>query len=115
MIIGRAQDAAGAWQPFILDRLGMRRLENLPANANLMAINDRGVILGSYPNPNFLGETQFIWEDGVATSLGTLPEVKAAGWGSIFVTDMNDRGWITGWGWKAGGNPNGEAFVLVPK
>jgi len=115
VIIGQAQDASGAWQPFILDRYGMRRLENVPSNATLIAINDRGVVLGSYPNANFQGQTQFIWEDGVVTKLDTLPEVKAAGWGSIFVMDMNDRGWITGWGWKTGGSPNGEAFVLAPK
>jgi len=114
VIIGMAQDAAGVWQPFILDRSGMRVLENVPAGSSLFAINDRGVVLGSYPNANHQGETQFIWEDGVVTALNTLPEVKAAGWGSIFVTDMNDRGWITGWGWK-GGSFDGEAFLLVPK
>jgi probable HAF family extracellular repeat protein len=115
VVIGEAQDAAGAWRPFILDRNGMRIMENVPVGSALFAINDQGAVLGSYPNPNQQGQTQFIWQDGVLTPLDTLPEVKAAGWGSIFVTDMNDRGWITGWGWKTGGNPNGEAFVLVPK
>jgi probable HAF family extracellular repeat protein len=115
VIIGQAQDAAGVWHPFILDRTGMRRMDGVPDNATLFAINDHGVVLGSYPNPNFQGQTQFIWEDGVMTRLDTLPEVKAAGWGSIFVTDMNDRGQITGWGWKTGGNYNGEAFLLSPK
>ena len=115
VIIGQAQDAAGVWQPFILDRSGMRRIENLPTGAALFAINDHGVVLGSYPNPDFQGETQFLWDNGVVTSLGALPEVKAAGWGSIFATDMNDRGQVTGWGWKVGGNPNGEAFLLSPK
>jgi len=115
VIIGQAQDAAGVWQPFILDKSGMRVMENLPAGSTLFAINDRGTVLGSYPNPNHQGETQFIWQDGVVTSLSALPEVKAAGWGSIFVTDINDRGWITGWGWKVGGNGSGEGFLLVPK
>ena len=93
----------------------MRVMENVPVGSALFAINDHGVVLGSYPNPNHQGQTQFIWEDGVLTPLDTLPEVKAAGWGSIFVTDMNDRGQITGWGWRTGGNPNGEAFLLSPK
>ena len=115
VIIGQAQDAAGVWQPFILDKSGMRVMDNLPAGSTLFAINDRGTVLGSYPNPNDQGETQFIWQDGVVTSLSALPEVKAAGWGSIFVTDINDRGWITGWGWKVGGNGSGEGFLLVPK
>jgi probable HAF family extracellular repeat protein len=115
VVIGEAQDAAGVWRPFILDRSGMRVMENVPVGSALFAINDHGVVLGSYSNPNHQGQTQFIWEDGVVTPLDTIPEVRAAGWGSIFVTDMNDRGWITGWGWKAGGNANGEAFLLVPK
>ena len=115
VIIGEAQDGAGTWQPFILDKSGMRIMQNVPAGSALFAINDKGVVLGSYSNANHQGETQFIWEDGVLTPLDTLPAVKAAGWGSIFVTDMNDRGWITGWGWKAGGDGNGEAFLLVPK
>ncbi|HUQ27988.1 MAG TPA: hypothetical protein VM051_05315 [Usitatibacter sp.] len=115
VVIGYAQDAAGVWHPFILDRTGMHRMANVPDNATLFTINDQGVVLGSYPNANNQGETQFIWEDGVLTPLNTLPEVKAAGWGSIFVTDMNDRGQISGWGWKVGGDPNGEAFLLSPK
>lgn len=115
VIIGEAQDATGAWQPFILDKSGMRVMQNLPAGSSLFAINDKGVVLGSFPNPDHQGETQFTWDDGVVTALNTLPEVKAAGWGSIFVTDINDRGWITGWGWPVGGNGSGEAFLLVPK
>jgi probable HAF family extracellular repeat protein len=115
VIIGEAQDAAGVFHPYILDRYGMRRMEGVPDGAALFAINDQGVVLGSFSNPNHQGQTQFIWEDGVLTPLDTIPAVKAAGWGSIFVTDMNDRGQITGWGWRAGGNPNGEAFLLSPK
>ncbi len=115
VVIGQAEDANGVMQPFIYDKSGMRRMENVPTGATLFAINDHGVVLGTYPNANHQGETTFLWDDGEMTIVNTLPEVKAAGWGSIFVTDMNDRGQITGWGWKTGGNPNGEAFLLSPK
>lgn len=117
VIVGRAQDATGTWQPFIYDaRNGLRIMQNVPAGANIFAINDRSVVLGSYPNPNNQGETQFIWKDGVLTALNTLPEVKAAGWGSIFVTDMNDKGQITGWGWKTGGGTFiSQSFLLTPR
>lgn len=115
VVIGQAQDASGVWQPYILDRAGMRILPNVPAGSTLDAINDRGVIVGSYPNANNQGSTSFMWEDGVLTPLQTIPEVQAAGWASLFVMDINDRGWITGWGWKVGGSPEGEAFLLIPK
>jgi probable HAF family extracellular repeat protein len=114
VIVGTAQDATGTWQPYILDKGGMRILANVPAGSTLFAINDRGVVLGSYPNANHQGETQFIWEDGVMTALNMLPEVRAAGWASIFVTDMNDRGAISGWGWKTGGSFDGQGFLLTP-
>jgi hypothetical protein len=51
----------------------------------------------------------------VLTVLNDIPEVQAAGWRQIFPFDINDRGWIVGWGFKAGGSPNGEAFVLKPR
>ena len=114
-IIGNAQDAAGVWQPYILDKAGMRMLPNVPAGSTLHAINDRGVIIGTYTNANNQGTTSFVWEDGVMTPLETIREVQAAGWRSLFVMDINDRGWITGWGWKVGGSPDGEAFLLIPK
>jgi probable HAF family extracellular repeat protein len=114
-IVGTAQDASGNWLAYIRDRNGLRALSNVPAGAAVFAINDRGVVLGSYPNANHQGQTQFLWDDGVVTTLDQIPEVKAAGWASIFVTDMNDHGWITGWGWKTGGSLDGEAFLLTPK
>jgi probable HAF family extracellular repeat protein len=116
VIVGTAQDATGTWQPFIYDeKNGMRLMANVPAGATIFGINDKGVVLGSYPNANRQGETQFIWQDGVLTPLNTLPEVQAGGWASIFVTDINDRGQITGWGWKTGGTFDGHGFILPPK
>ena len=115
VIVGEAQDASGAWQPYILDKAGMRILPNVPAGSTLHAINDRGVIIGTYANANNQGTTSFVWEAGVMTPLEIIPEVQAAGWRSLFAMDINDRGWITGWGWKAGGSPDGEAFLLTPR
>lgn len=115
VIIGQAQDAAGVWQPYILDRAGMRLLANVPSGSTLHAINDHGVIVGAYPNANNQGTTSFVWEAGVLTPLEIIPEVQAAGWRGLFAMDINDRGWITGWGWRVGGAPEGEAFLLTPR
>lgn len=115
VIVGEAQDAAGVWQPFIIDKSGIRVLPNVPAGSTLYGINDRGQIIGTYENPNRQGTTSFVWEDGVTTPLEPLPEVQAAGWRALFVIDINDRGWITGWGWRVGGSFDGEGFVLIPK
>jgi probable HAF family extracellular repeat protein len=115
VIVGTAQDASGTWQPFIQDKTGMHILANVPAGSTLFAVNDRGQVIGTYANANNQGSTSFFWEEGVMTPLILVPEVQAAGWTSLFVTDMNDRGWITGWGWKRGGPVEGLAFVLIPK
>jgi hypothetical protein len=40
--------------------------------------------------------------------------VRAAGWTRLFPSAINDRGWITGHGYKAGGPIEGSAFVLIP-
>ncbi|HUP29439.1 MAG TPA: DUF3466 family protein, partial [Usitatibacter sp.] len=115
VIVGTAQDATGTWQPYIQDRSGMRILANVPAGSTLFAINDREQVIGTYANANNQGSTSFLWEAGVMTPLILLPAVQAAGWTSLFVMDMNDRGWITGWGWKVGGSPEGNAFALIPR
>ena len=55
----------------------------------------------------------YLYEDGTMTRLDTLPAVLAAGYRQITVTNINDRGWITGYGWKGSTGP--LAIVLVPR
>jgi probable HAF family extracellular repeat protein len=114
VIVGTSTLAAGGTRAFIYDRGGMRPLFGpnvaVPAGQQyVQAINDRGDVIGNIDN------SAFVYEDGKLTILNTLPEVQAAGWATLFVMDINDRGWITGWGWRRD-DPTGagHGFVLIP-
>ena len=109
VVVGNAQDASGAWRAYVQDARGMRAIPGMPADSNAVAINDRGTVLGTTP------QNSFVFEDGDVTLLESIPAVKAAGWVRLFAMAINNHGWITGWGWKQGGNINGHAFVLKPK
>jgi probable HAF family extracellular repeat protein len=115
VIVGMSEPPGGGTRAFIYDRGGMRPLfgpnVTVPAGQQyVQAINDRGTVTGNIDN------AAFVYEDGRLTILNTLPEVQAAGWGTLFVMDINDRGWITGWGWR-GDDPTGagHGFVLIPR
>jgi hypothetical protein len=56
----------------------------------------------------------FVYDDGTLIYLDSIPEVRAAGWTNLVPLDINDRGWITGWG-RRGGSFSDTAFVLIPK
>jgi probable HAF family extracellular repeat protein len=108
VIVGTAQEASGryvaaAWDP----RSGIRRL--MDAQSSALAINDRGAILiGGRDN-------SFLYEDGQLTALELIPAVRAAGWTRLFPAAINDRGWITGYGYRPGSPNEGSAFVLIPR
>jgi probable HAF family extracellular repeat protein len=109
-IVGFAQDATGKGIAFITDTSGvLRPVANFPDSSTAWAINDHGAIVGSSDSGAFLVE------DGVVTMLAALPAVQAAGWSQLFPLDINDRGWIVGWGWRRGGGFAEEAFVLKPR
>jgi probable HAF family extracellular repeat protein len=114
-IVGTYQDASGAWKAWIIDRARMRPLFDAtvnvpPGNQYVAAINDQGTVTGNIDN------SAFVFEDGKLTILNTLPQVQAAGWATLFVMDINDRGWIIGWGWRRDDpSGNGHGFVLIPK
>ena len=68
------------------DRLDRRRLRTLPGAGETipLAINNRGVVLGSFRTPEGLHAGNFVWADGVLTRLDP----------RLFATDINDRGQI---------------------
>lgn len=109
VVVGDFQDANGKWKTFIYYRGIMLPLFAAPGNQYVAAINDRFQVAGN------LEINAFLWEAGRLTLLEKLPEVQAAGWARLFVMDMNDRGWIAGWGWRRGGLIDGEGFLLIPR
>lgn len=86
---------------------GMRRLLEVPGTHYAKAINDRGTVVGEVNGRGFL------YEDGTLTLLEDIPGVGEAGWTRLVPADINDRGWITGRGFRADGSA--RAFVLVPR
>ena len=110
VVVGDSFETDGTAVAFIHDGAGpMRQLLDLQGNHHALAINGRGAVVGVTDTNSFL------YEDGVLTLLESIPEVRAAGWTRLFVTDINDRGWITGWGWKPDGPIDGLGFVLLPR
>ena len=110
VVVGASLDTANQAFAFIHDGTAMRRLlPDLPAPQRATDINERGAVVGD------LGQNgSFLWEDGVTTRLESIPEVQAGGWTRLIPTGINDRGWITGWGLRAGGGSD-KAFVLIPR
>lgn len=107
VVVGSAQDASGRMLAFMHDAMGMRPLLESTATSSAAAINDRGAVVG------LIDDGAFLYDNGVVTRLDQLPEVRAAGWIALFPSGINERGWITGWGWHADGTP-GSAFLLIP-
>jgi probable HAF family extracellular repeat protein len=109
-IVGFAQDASGRSIAFVTDVSGvLRPVANLAGNSTAWAINERGTIVGSSDANGFMVE------DGVVTLLEEIAAVKAGDWFQLFPLDINDRGWIVGWGWRHGGSFEGDAFLLRPR
>jgi probable HAF family extracellular repeat protein len=108
--VGTAVDAAGGAYAFYSDGGAIQRLlPGLPSPQNAKAINDRGAIVGD------LGQNgSFLYDDGVITRLESVAAVQAAGWARLVPTGINNRGWITGWGYRASGGSI-QAFVLTPR
>jgi probable HAF family extracellular repeat protein len=108
VVVGAASDSTQQTRAFVHDGV-MRPVCGVGAGSEALGINDRGAIIG------YVGLQGFLCDGGVLTILDDIPEVYAAGWRQMFPQDINERGWIVGWGFKVGGSSNGEAFVLTPK
>jgi len=107
IVVGKSTDASGRTLAFIYDAGGMRPLLNMPGAQSAIGISDRGAVVG------LIDDGAFLYDSGAFTRLDQLPEVRAAGWAAIFPVAVNERGWITGWGWHADGRP-GSAFLMIP-
>jgi probable HAF family extracellular repeat protein len=109
VVVGGAGDATDQFKSFIWDaRTGIRALFDLPGFHYATAINDRGAVIG------YIDGSAYLFDDGVLTRLEQIPEVAAAGWTQLIAVDINNRGWIAGWG-KRGNASFETAFLLIPR
>jgi probable HAF family extracellular repeat protein len=108
VVVGASWDANRNAFAFVHDGSVMRRLlPDLPAPQTATAINDRGAIIGD------LGQAgSYLYENGEVTILESIPAVRDGGWRRLVPTAINNRGWITGWGMRAG--ESDKAFLLIP-
>lgn len=105
VVVGMAEDASDVPHGFMWDERGGMR--SIGAGFSPRAINDRGAVIGHS------SAVPYLYEDGTMTRLDTLPAFTAAGYRSLTVTDINDRGWIVGFAWKGSTGP--LAVMLVPR
>jgi probable HAF family extracellular repeat protein len=111
VVVGAASDAANLVHAFVYDGGPIRPLfPGETGNSQAVDINDHGTIIGWRQGAG----SSFIYDDGVVTMIEQIPEVKAQGWFWLTPTGINDRGWITGYGRKAGVSSE-IGFVLMPK
>jgi probable HAF family extracellular repeat protein len=106
-VVGASDTASGRLVATVYQNGVLRPLTEIPGNSAARAVNERGDVVGSSDNGGWL------YSNGVLTMLAQIPEVRAAGYTSISPTGINDRGWISGTGYKPAAG--GQSFVLIPK
>lgn len=104
-IVGMAADAHGVPTAFLY--AGSMRALPGPGDSAGVDISDRGVVVASGE-----GYHGYLVSGTDVTRLDALAAVAAKGWHHLEPTGINDRGWIVGTGFDAGGNP--RAFLLIP-
>jgi probable HAF family extracellular repeat protein len=108
-VVGYSSSPAGE-SAFVYEGGVMRAIVSDPAISRAKAINDRGDVVGQI---GFQGGA-FLYSDGVVVRLDQLQAVKDAGWTLYSIEGINDRGWITGHGFKMG-TLAAQSFVLKPR
>ncbi|MCY2987934.1 MAG: leucine-rich repeat domain-containing protein, partial [Planctomycetota bacterium] len=114
-IVGASEKpGAGNYHAFLADQSGMQSLET---NTNLVssqarAINDASRVVGQIETSAGVYHA-FLWQGG-ATATGTMTDISgvASGWLLKDAQDINESGWIVGYGTWSG---NDRAFVLKPQ
>jgi probable HAF family extracellular repeat protein len=107
VIVGAAADSSNQVHAFIDDGVMRELLPGAALQSQASRINDHGTVIG-----NFSGGASFIYDSGTLTMVSDIPAMQ--GFTNVVLVDINDRGWITGYGRKAG-VLNQVAFVLMPK
>ena len=107
MAVGCSDVAGDRLVATVYQRGVLQPLTEIPGNSCARSVNERGDVVGSSDAGGWL------YSNGVLTMLAQIPEVSAAGFTNATPVAINDRGWITGNGYKP--SSGGVAFVLAPK
>jgi probable HAF family extracellular repeat protein len=91
------------------------RLHLLLDNAAATAMNDHGDVVGVVYGEGLVEAGAFLFSNGKVTRIDQMPEVEAAGFTQLHAADINDHGWIAGFGQEPGPHHFLHGFLLVPK
>jgi probable HAF family extracellular repeat protein len=85
---------------------------DLGVTGEARAINGRGQIVGTYRDD--FGNGAFVYQDGTLTNLNTLLPENSGWLRLVDAYDINESGWIVGYGFLDGG-VRPRAFLLTPE
>ncbi len=113
-IIGYAYDVGGANVACIWDDDGVTYLGTLGGGSDSYgrAINNLGQAVGWSYYPGYINRYPFLWENDTLLNLQELVP-SDSGWWLQDAYDINDNGWIVGYGLDPTGAES--AFLLVPE
>jgi len=111
IIVGQAEAAGSVFHAVYWDGAGAHDINPAGADTSLASrVNETGQIVGWYWSGGV--SLACLWDGGTAFDLNTLIPA-GSGWNLVEAWDINDQGWIVGYGT----NPDGlsRAFLLVPE
>lgn len=108
MAVGCSDTASGRLVATVYRNGVLQPLAEIPGNSCARSVNERGDVVGSTDAGG-----GWLYSNGTLTMLAQIPEVRAAGYTQIGPIAINDRGWITGTGYKPA--TGGQSFVLIPR
>ncbi|MBN1341668.1 MAG: DUF3466 family protein [Phycisphaerae bacterium] len=111
-VTGKAMTAAGEWRAYLYSSGIMSGLGTLPGGtySEGFGINGGGQIVGKATD-DLGAERAFLYSGGTMYNLNDLID-PGSGWVLVEARDINDEGWITGYGLY---NGQTRGFLLVPE
>ncbi|MBE3069968.1 MAG: PEP-CTERM sorting domain-containing protein [Planctomycetes bacterium] len=112
VIVGQVEAAGAEYHAVYWDGTGVHDIHPAFADTSLAnSVNETGQIVGWYWSGGV--SKAYLWDGSLALDLNTLTHAADAGWDLLEAWDINDQGWIVGYGTNPDGL--GRAFLLVPE
>lgn len=111
-VVGYSTASDGLEHAFLYSGGVMQDLGTIGTDyAAAIAINNNGLIIGNLTNPYNAPIGSFVYQNGSMTPFQNILIGGGAGWTSLWVTAVNDSGWIVGYGTIKGYT---HGFVAIP-